>query len=1156
MSGMESIMSVKIIRGAIGSHKNRLCIEEIEKRHKENPECKCIMLVPDHYSFETEREFVKHFGGTGLNNIEVLTPAKLAIEFLPANNLKHLSDSGRQMLISRAIKEYCEEAQSSLLIRTMKTAGFPHTMERIIAELKKYCVTPDMLDNGIKLSENEMLSEKISAISAIYRKYNFFFEEGEYTDSNDDLHAIAQNIPQNDFFNENLYVWVNFFDEFLPGHMAVLEAMSEKNVNITVCLNYPKEDKNEVYASVSEAYEKVRSLRGYTEDVLCEGELNYINSESIRYLLENYNDLTAKFEDETSDISIFAARDSYSEIERTASEILRLVRTGEYRFRDIVVMCGNFEEVKHIIKAVFDEYEIPYFSDEKIMLLDHPIAMQILSVFDIFEEDWSYASVMRYLRSGFIYDEKFKRIEQSEIDRLDNFLLKYGIRGRKKWEEETWTTEQDSFEKVWGDVPFEEIQDENVNSIKNIISKPLLELSKKIKSGKTAYSYAKALFEFMESIRMYGGLRNDVKAFEESGKTDEAAKFSEIWNLILEILDQTVVTMGERKITFSEYGEYIRAGLSQCEIKTIPSSIDSVCIGTVERSTASPIKALFVTGAVNGTYPSDMPDEGLLSDMDRGVLKEQCGIVIAPDTRHRMEQQYFKVYKALATVTDKLFISYHVQNGDGKAVGTSTLVQDIQSVFVNLKTQDNIITDYADRSYISAPAATLHKLFINKSKNSKSFNKSEWDKVYRWFREDEEYSEKLRILESASAFDLKAVKLKEETATELFGEESVYSASRLNVYAMCPFSYFMKYGLDAKEQEISKVAANDFGSYAHRFIQEFCYRVEEGANTPQEKLAKWRQLSDLQRNECIDDITNETKTKIKEFNLYDEEKRCNIIDRISKTVKGSAAVVHKSLKRGKYTASGYEQEFEKIQLSENVYITGAVDRVDSYVENDREYIRIIDYKTGNTGFDILNIYDGVNMQMVIYAVAVKKAQEELKNREVNLSGIFYNKLKNELVKSENADTAKHEQIKSMRLDGVIFADETEDGKIDMESLYAVDEDMKLSVEQKNAYKSDFVPMGMYKNGKITGGVHTETEGKALMKHVTDKICNIDSSIKKGNIDVSPYEENSTSNACKWCLFKEACVFERENTQMRKTKGTKEEAWKNIVREYKESEKNG
>ena len=901
-------MSVKIIRGGIGSSKSGMFIDEIRKTHEKNPQDRCIMLVPDHYSFETEKTFVKVFGGTGLNNIDVMTPRKMAVTFLPAKDLKYLAASGRQMLVSRAVGEYCSEAEDTPLIRTMKTSGFTRVMESLIEEMKRYCVTSEMLLKSAEMTENEALKNKLSAAAHIYEKYSEFFENGQYTDSSDDLARVAEYIRSSDVFNENLHIWVDRFDEFYPQHMEVLRALADKNVDITIGLNYPENDDTGTYISMAETYEKVKTLNGYTGDIVCGESLMHVNSEEIRFMLANYNNLKAEWTEEVKDVSLFAGRDAYGEIEHTAGEILRLVREEGYRYRDIVVMCGNSGSVSHIIKAVFDEYGIPYFSDEKITLSDHPIAMQLLSVFNMFDDDWSYNSVMRYLRAGFIYDSEGVHIDQSEIDRIDNFALKYGVRGRKRWIEDKWVNEPDTFERVWGEEEHEPDDEEDaVNKIKEIVMKPLSELCKKVKSGKTARDYANTVFEFLDNIHMYSGLKRDVSDFENAGRQDEAQQFSEIWNLILEVLDQTVVTMGERKLSFSEYGTYIEAGLSSCEIRTIPSCLDSVCVGSVERSTAAPVKALFVTGAVSGTYPAEIVDEGFLSNSDRGILKEQCGVVLAPDTKSRMSLQYFKVYKAIAPVTDKLFLSYCVQNGEGAALRPSRLIFDIQRIFKNLKTKDNIITNFSDKSYISSPDATLHKLLINRSGGSADVKSIEWETVYRWFKESGRYNNKLELLKKASEFGGKNAALSRRAARSLFGDgETTYSASRLNTYAQCPFAYFMQYGLRAKEQEVSQIAANDFGSYAHRFIQEFCVRVEDGADTPEKKAEKWKSLTDSERGRCIDGITGETKEKIKELHPYDEEKRLDMIDRIAKTVKGSAEIVHKSLKRGSYTTDGFE----------------------------------------------------------------------------------------------------------------------------------------------------------------------------------------------------------------------------------------------------------
>ena len=318
-------------------------------------------------------------------------------------------------------------------------------------------------------------------------------------------------------------------------------------------------------------------------------------------------------------------------------------------------------------------------------------------------------------------------------------------------------------------------------------------------------------------------------------------------------------------------------------------------------------------------------------------------------------------------------------------------------------------------------------------------------------------------------------------------------------------------------------------------------RVEDGADTPQKKLDKWKNLTDDERNGIIESISRETKERITEFNAPDEKRRLNMVDRITKTVRGSAETVHKSLKYGSYTTNGFEREFDKIPLGDGVYIKGAVDRIDSRDDGKNEYIRIIDYKTGSTGFDILNIYDRINMQMVIYAIAVKKAEEETKHRKAELSGMFYNKVRDDFDKL--APGTEH-GTGNARMDGVIFVHENEDGTPDMESVYAFDENIRPYVENHDAYKSDFLPLKLYKNGKIET-LYSDMERDALTDYVTQSIKDIDREIKSGKIEAYPYEESGGFTACGRCVFGAACIFESDCT--RKKSKNKDKVWEKILK---------
>lgn len=1158
-------MAVRIIRGAIGSGKDEYCIKNIEDVHNRYPDHKCIMLVPDHYSFETEKRFVEYFGGTGLNNIEVMTPRKMAINFLAKKDLKYLTPSGKRMLISRSVSEYCEEAEKTVLTQTMLRPGFIDTIASLISEMKRYCIMPEDLMRSAEMVDNKSLKEKLAATAEVYSKYNSFFAEGDYTDSDDDMHHVAQVICTDDSINETMHVWINRFDEFLPQHMEIISAFVQKNIDVTVGLHYPNtinEYMDETYMCVKNAYDKIKDLSDNAEEIVFDDMLTYVNSADIRYMLENRNNENAVYNEEPENIELFESLDSYSEVEHVAGEILRLVREKGLRFRDIAMINGSSDEFGHIIEAVFDEYGIPYFTDEKIMLSDHPIAMQIMSVFDMWSDNWSYDSVFRYLRAGFIFDDDYKRISQNKIDRLDNFVQKYNIRGRSKWIGEDWTEEKDTFEQSWGDEEeSEEIENkalEIINDVRRTVTEPFKPLIEKVKYGKCAADYARALFEFLQDIHMYGGIRKDVTAFELKGQTNEAEQFSKIWNLIIEVLNQTVVTMGGRKMAFEEFGKYIYEGISQCEIRTIPSGIDRVYIGSVERSASAPVKAMFIAGAVNGTFPNEMTDEGFLSNADRNILTEECGIRLAPDTKRLMTAQYFKVYKAVASVTDMLFLSYHVQNSEGSALRPARMISDIKSMFPKMRISDNLISDSSDVSYISSPAATIHKLLINKSRNSDVKKSAKWDEVYRWFKKQGGYEDKLNLVRLAEEYNYRELAISPDMAKRLYERDingkmgTEYSASRLNNYAKCPFMYFMKYGLRAKEKETIEIAANTVGTYAHRLIQEFCKTVEEGAVTAEEKLEKWQKLTDDDRDRRVGEITEHIRSNIRDMEVADGEKRIHIIGRIEKTVKNSIKTVHQSLKNGKYTTDGYEVPFEKEKIADGIFVRGAIDRLDVFEDENGEHIRIIDYKTGKLGsgakkFNVSDIYDGLDMQPVIYALAVQHLKEIQDNVRVSLAGMYYNHISDDFAKSDSAEEAEEIHKAGYKMDGITFAER--DGKsYKTDMIAAADVQAEQHINDKENYESEFIGIKLIKDGKIGScSIHGTDERDALVKYVLKKIKQEDDEIKSGHIMPEPYQ-SSKMMACDYCAYKETCMFEEEKECRKKTFGGRDgekKAWDKI-----------
>ena len=1154
----ETVMGVRIIRGAIGSGKSGMCLDEIEKIHNENPSARCVMIVPDHYSYETERRAVERFGGIGLNNIEVLTLRRMALNTLTSAELNHLTAAGRQMLIYRAVKTASAELMDDKdmdmkLITSMKRAGFPDVAASLISEMKRYMVTPEiLLEKAGEVEGNRTLKNKLTALASFYGKYTEYVKASGASDSEDDMLRLALHIERGCGYDENTYVWVDRFDWLLPQQIAVIEALLKRGVHMTVSVCNPVAEtdaEREIYAETERTLFAVRRLAdiyGYEGETATGKGLKHLKDKPDLYALLSHWTEDKVYKEIPRNIEIFQSRDTYSEIDRIACKITDLVREEGLRYRDIALMCGDENEYVHLVEAVFGEYEIPYFADRKIVLSDHPIAMQILSLFGIIEDDWSYESVFRYLRSGFIYTKSekiikgrkytfYKPLNQDDVDELENFVLRCGIRGKKRWlGEEEWRSDGGlmgaAFKETEG-----ESAGETVDTLRRIVAAPVAKFAEAVKGGKDARTIAEALFEYLGDINLYMGLKYEISAFKNEGKLNEAEQFTKIWNLILDVLDQTARAIPDEKLTAASFAEYMGVGLSKCEIRLIPSGIDQVYVGSAERVSTARVKAMFIAGARSGTFPTIVKTEGFLSNNDRNTLHTSLGVTIAPDTRKKSDEQYFKVYRALCAVTDRLYVSYAVQNEEGKTLSPSHMLLDIYRKFPKVRVTDNL-TEAPERDtvYISSPRATMHKLLVHLSERNGGAKNPLWDYVHDWYSGKDEWRGALSLLGRADYYSRRGVMLDGDVAASLYEGKIRYSASRLDVFGRCPFRYFLQYGLGVKKRDEWEVSKADMGTYAHSVIREFCLTVEDGARTDSEKISAWKELTRERRTEIIHDIIDRTCENMLSSPLRDRERTAAIFRRMGKTIADVAALVQKSLSVGSYAEHGMEYEFNSL-LSENAELGGKIDRLDLCADGGS--MRIIDYKTGNTEFDVVNIINGVDMQMVLYALGAKEQLKKTEGIDAEVAGIYYTGVKNDFLTlgdKDNEDNIKETNENKMRLDGMTFASEDEDErKSELEKM-----DAHFYDEGKSSYtKAAMNKKKEYKNVQSSSAID------GLMDYVREKAADTDRRIRGGDISLAPYTSSGGyRSACTYCDYAPVCRFDEDRKKMREAKGNKNEIW--------------
>lgn len=1177
-------MAVKIITGTIGSGKTAYCLNEIDKIHYAYPERRCVMLVPANYTHVTEKLFADKFGGTGLNNIEVTSIEKLMREMLFETE-KVLAAPGRFALIKKAIKESYNEIKESTdysarLHRTIAKKGFIDVANSFIEDIKRYRVNSDDMLALAEKTDDDVLKQKLSAAVKIYKKYNAFLEESDYIDSDEMLVRLAGTIKNK--FGKDTSVWIDKFDEFIPDQLSVIFALIDCGADITITFNITPDEKN-TFCGTDDTIRKICEYTDVRIQRLKEKKSTDAKSAGLEFLSEHWFSGSI-YSDTVDDVELFEAREIYTEIENAASRIVELVREENYRYRDISVVCGDIEAYSHLVEAVFDEYEIPYYSDARISIASHPIAVQILSVFDVIRNNFDYASMTDYMRAGFLYvkeGSRYKRISLGSIDRLENHILKYGLHGKAVWTDK---------EREWGDhgrfedQAFKGIKEETsekdkkesekngytIDELRRIFVSPIESFISDTAKAKTVKDYCTAVYNFMCEINLYNGIEAEKMAMEHNNATADAQRFSQIWNMILGVLDQLYLAMGNDEVTAEDFEDYLLTAMSKCEIKTVPSGIDRVYIGASEKDIDNNVRVMFMMGAVTNTYPKISANEGFFSDADRRTLKNN-DISFSPATDTVTKRKHNVVYKLINKPTDKLYISYPVQSVQGKPQRPSQLFLKVNEMLANVSVRNDITdTGAAERKqqikrmYLSSPRVTLHRLWQNSEKlgeeSSDGKNKI-FSFVEEWFENSEDWKYSYSLIKNTKKYFENGREIQRITLPEHIAKgERVYDYTAVNTYIKCPFSYYMKYILKAYERQEWEFNAGDVGTYAHDLMHYLCKELDD--------KDLWQRAydeimmsdgSETIADKMLDEIVEKTVENIKVSDFKDKEKVINIVHRIKKTVKKVAAVTVECVKSGKFRTLDYEHDFN-VRLTEDGKITlrGQIDRIDVCERDDNvnEY-RVIDYKTGAETFSEKKLDSGVDMQLFIYAIALLLEAEQ--NREklmipddtrADISGVYYSHMQNRLADSTSNTKVETQLKKNTGLDGMTFVDTKKTiitvNKKDTEKLAATDESVKrisshIAVDEKGRQKP--TPFFEFKNGMVLAEkrICDRSMGRYIMNHVKEKLIEADESIRAGKVDMKPYKADNNKSSCDYCPYKVVCSFDEQFKQEWEIKKTDTEA---------------
>jgi ATP-dependent helicase/nuclease subunit B len=1106
-------MGIRFIYGRAGRGKSSYCIEQIKNEIEKKESNKLIYIVPEQYTFQRESLLLKKVGEKALLRSQVLSFKRMAhsvFDECGGRTKNRMTDSGKSMLIHKILQQY--ENELVYFNRISKKQGFVDVVSEIITEFKKYNISEEIKKIDIDSIEDKELRDKLLDLSFIYDKFNQNITNN-MIDGDDELTLLSKELRCCKLY-EGAEIWIDEFTTFTPQQIEVIRVLAKasKRINISLCKDFLNNNSNEevidIFNSITNTENKILKLMkeeniAYEKpiDLNSNSSYRFSDSRELAHLEKYYYSYPFNVYDKTvNDIRLYKANNSYDEIEEVAKEILRLVREKGYRYKDISVVCRDTENYDKITSVIFNEYGIPYFLDKKIDILSNPLVVLILSAFEIEIKGWSYESVFKYLKSG------LTGIKREEIDILENYVLANGIKRYK------WTGELLSEENVEGINPVD---------IMESVREPLIKFHKAVKN-KNVKEICIAIYQFLVDLDAINRINQWIDNFEKLGMTTKVKEYEQVPEMVMEILEQAVEVIGEEILEISEFYRILNSGFESKEIGVIPVALDQVNIGDIARIKGREVKALFIVGVNDGILPSANKKEGVLSDKDRDRLKE-LGLEMASTTKAKVFEEQFMVYTALSLASKYLMISYPMADFEGKSLRASIVIPRIKKIFIKLKEESSLynLREKNDRySKVTTPIPTFNELILALRRNYENEAVEEYfSQIYKWFKSNQEFKGKVeQIFEGLSYTNnienVSRAKIKELYSTE--GGRLQFSVSRLEKYSNCPFSYFIQYGLKAKNRKLYEFTAPDLGSFMHEILDQFTKKVKN------EKMA-WSELNSEKCRNIVGELINKKLEEDSNNILNSNNKYRYFANRFKRVISKSVAIISEQMRSGQFEvfrnefAFGNSKDAAPINLTlpsgEEVYLIGRIDRIDTLDLNGNTYIRVVDYKSGAKKFDLNELYYGLQIQLLVYLDAILRNSKTLLKKQAIPGAILYFKIDDPIIKSKGElteDKVREEVLNRLKMNGLLLKD--------AELVRAMDNNMETY--------SLIIPASFKKDGDFTSSssVISEEQFDILRSYVNEKMVEICEDMLSGNIRIEPCRNKSMAY-CEYCDYSAICQFD-------------------------------
>lgn len=1114
-------MSLRFCFGPSGSGKSHRIYEEIMQRAAEEPGRNFLIIVPDQFTMQTQKDLVMRSDRDGILNIDVLSFGRLShriLEEVGTKEMPVLDDTGKSLVLQKVAADLKEQlpAMGSLLHKQ----GYIHEVKSAISEFMQYGISTQDMDKLITSAQKRgALAMKLEDLKTLYRGFQDYIRD-HFITTEETLDVLRRSLSKSKILKGSVVVF-DGFTGFTPIQNRLIQELmrvcAETIVTVTIGVGedpYKMDGEQKLFHLSKKTVADLEKLAAEAEvergeDLFVKGGPNrFAKAPALHYLEQNlFRYQYEPYAGEQQEIHMFEALSPREEVHQTALYIRHLIREQGMTYRDIAVVIGDLEGYASYVETEFGQLEIPCFLDRTRGIVLNPMIEYIKSALQLYIKDFSYDTVFHFLRSG------MADISREEIDELENYVIRTGARGYRTYSRLFTRRTEELQGNAEGSEQAEEKIMERLNRIRQqfMDAVEILHMGSQEKAG----DYVSHLYDFLEQNQVQQKLLNYQQQFEKEGDLSRAREYAQIYRLVMDLLDQVYELLGEEEISRQEFADILEAGFGEITVGTIPQNVDRIVVGDMERTRLKQVKVLFFLGVNDGNIPKNASKGGIISDMDREFLIES-GTEMAPSPRQQMYIQRLYLYLNMTKPSEQLYLSYAKVNCEGKGIRPSYLIDTVRKLFpamsVEYPQNRSRLEQIEGRQEGARYLAEELREYVEGT-----LPEEERQDFYLMYRAYEADAAGRDLLTRAAFRRYRESGLSRIVARALYGQQLENSVSRLETYAACACRHFLQYGLSLQEREEFGFEASDMGTVYHAVLENFAGKLAES------NLTWWDFTEDFAAKAVKESVEAYAAT-YGETVLYSSARNEYAITRMSRILTRTVLTLQKHLKQGSFQPDDYELSFRfaedldsiHVDLSEDekMHLQGRIDRIDVSEDAEHVYVKVIDYKSGNRKFDLAALYYGLQLQLVVYMnAAMEMESRKHPDKEIVPAALLYYHIDDPTIETpvELTDEQINEQILAkLRMNGVVNSDP---GVVERLDRYMQDKSVVIPVEKK-------------KDGSFSArsGVLSREEMQLISSYVDAKIRSIGREILDGKIAANPYEKGN-EEACTYCAYKKVCGFD-------------------------------